>query len=195
MTTSSLFFMAKPPAPVVVAMTQSLTELGLTRRLGDALWPAQRWNQLFSQPLPSTPALRQGMTDIGAQLQGVAFTMQLNRLGSAVAPEQRMHWKFFPTHKPAAFTALQAALRTGMRGYGLPDLPGQAPQLLFSDSAPQKLPRQEILPIAWRVDELLLVECGSDGRHVETLQRWPLRPAPQGWESQCELWTDEAATV
>ena len=188
MHTPSLFFMAKPPTEVRHAMQQALAENGWDSQLGDTLFAPDHWHQSLSYPLPSTPALRHNLMEIGAHIRSQAFTVLLNRIAGTAADPAAIHWKFHATTKPAAFDALQAHIRDGLQAHGIEGMPGHSPHVTFSYWAPHKLARQEIRPIPWRIDEVLLVESQGDPYHYDVLGRWSLRPAPQGLESQRELW-------
>ncbi|WP_326536028.1 2'-5' RNA ligase family protein [Pseudorhodoferax sp.] len=188
MTTPSLFFMAKPSTEVRHAMQQVLADNGWDGQLGDTLFAPDNWHQSLSHPMPSTPARRHALMEIGAHVRSQAFTLLLNRIAGTAADPTSIHWKFYATTRPAGLDALLANIRDGLQAQGLDGMPGHSPHVTVSYWAPHKLARQPIRPIPWRIDEVLLVESQGDPYRYNTLGRWSLRPAPQGLESQRELW-------
>lgn len=169
-------------------MQRALAENGWDTALGDTLLAADHWHQALSHPLPSTPALRHAMVEIGAHIRSQAFTVLLNRMAGTAADQTAIHWKFHATGKTPAFDALLANIRDGLQTLGLEGMPGHSPHVTVSQRAPHKLARQEVRPMAWRIDEVLLVESHADPCRYDTLGCWSLRPVPQGLESQRELW-------
>lgn len=185
-----LLFMAQPPAPVRQAMALTLDQGGWTQQLADSLSPPANWHQSLSHPLPASPELVQGMRALEPQITAMAaFTLVFRRLSAQADAGQRIHWAF---HAPGAcqpLADLVAALRTGLEALGVPPMPGHRPHVTVSYWAPHALAPTPIAPIAWRVDHVLLVECRGQGKayHYQPLERWSLRPAPPGWESQAAL--------
>lgn len=182
--------MAQPAPEVRLAMERALTTHGLDKQLDGALFDSQNWHQSLSHPLPSSSALCNRMMDMGSRIKATAFTMDLNQIRGKgpVGPSNTIHWAFHATTRPAAFDALVAAVREAFHQEGVRDMSGHTPHVTISYWAPDKLATTKIQPIAWRIDELLLVESRSDPYRYHTLAKWPLRPAPAGLESQRELW-------
>ncbi|KQP22669.1 2'-5' RNA ligase family protein [Pseudorhodoferax sp. Leaf267] len=181
--------MAKPSPDVCEQMQRILATEGWDRQLGEALFDAQNWHQSLSHPLPYSDALRNRLLDIGSRIDAAAFTTVLNRVrGSGLAGQaDAIHWAFHAT-RPPAFDALVKTIRDGLQTLGLEGMPGHSPHVTISYWAPTRLAVQKIAPIAWRIEELLLVETCSSPYRDRTLASWPLRPVPAGLESQRELW-------
>lgn len=190
MVTFSLLFMAKPPAEVRQAMLRTMEDKGWARALGDALSKPENWHQSLSHPVDGSSLLREAMLVLGSRVTAVAFTMVFNRVVGNSGSDGNIHWAFHARGAPRPLAELVAALRRGLEVLGLEDMPGHRPHATVSYRAPHRLPSTPILPIAWRVDELLLVETRGrgDGYHYHPLASWPLRPVPPGLESQRELW-------
>ena len=190
MTAPSLFFMAKPQSRVRQAMLQVLSRAGWDRQLGDSLFPPDNWHQSLSHPVRSTPALRQGMLEAGPRIQATAFTMLLRHVRGKSGMDNAIHWEFTGQGAPRPFAALVDAVRLSLRRLALDGMPGHSRHVTVSYRAPGPLASTEIVPIAWRIDEVLLVESAGSGAdfHYRTLGSWPLRAAPPGQESQRDLW-------
>lgn len=182
--------MAKPAPEVCGHMQGLLAAGGWDRQLGDTLFDPQNWHQSLSHPLPYSLALRDCLLELGSRIEAAAFTMVLNRVrGSGMAGQaDAIHWAFHATQRPAAFDALVRCIRDGLQTVGLQGMPGHSPHVTISYWAPGKLRAQKIPPVAWRIDEFLLVESCNAPYRYRTLSRWPLRPVPAGLESQRTLW-------
>jgi 2'-5' RNA ligase len=190
MTVPSLFFMAKPQSRVRQAMLQVLANAGWDRQLGDTLFAPDNWHQSLSHPVASTPALRQGMLEAGPHIQATAFTMALRHVRAKAGLDNAIHWAFTGQGAPRPFAALVEAVRLSLRRLALDGMPGHSRHVTVSYRAPGPLASTEIVPIPWRIDEVLLVESAGSGAgfHYRQLGRWPLRAAPPGPESQRALW-------
>ena len=190
MSSPSLLFMVKPSAEVRFAMQRVLSTNGWDRELGSALFAPENWHQSISAPLPSFDEMRDCLLDIGARIQAVAFTIVLDRLdGSGSEASETIHWTFRATRRPPAFEVLQDAIREHLKqDAGLEGLPRHTPHVTVSYWAPHRIASTRIRPIAWRVDELLLVESRNAPYRYHTLANWPLQHAPAGLESQMEIW-------
>lgn len=186
----SLLFMAQPAPNVRLAIQQALAAHSLDQRLGNAIFDPQNWHQSLSHPLPSSPALCKRMVDMGSHIDASAFTVVLNRIRGTgpVKPDNTIHWALHATTRPTAFDALVTAIRESFQQLGLAGMPGHTPHVTVTYCAPGQLTTMKIRPIAWRIDELLLVESRNDPYRYHLLARWPLRAAPAGLESQQELW-------
>jgi 2'-5' RNA ligase len=190
MTPPALFFLAKPPSRVRQAMLQTLALAGWDRQLGDTLFAPDNWHQSLSHPVASTPALRQGMLEAGPRIQATAFTLLLKHVRGKAGPTDAIHWEFTGQGAPRPFAALVDAVRMGLRKLALDGMPGHSRHVTVSYRAPGPLASTEIVPIPWRIDEILLVESEGSGAHYHyrTLGSWPLRAVPPGPESQRDLW-------
>ncbi len=189
MAAPSLLFMAKPPPEVRQALRRTLAEQGWDRQLGDTAFDSENWHQSLSHPVPADSTLRDRLVHVGARTTAVAFTVVLNRVRGTGGPGHAIHWAFRAGSTPRPFSALVAALRAGLVDEGLESMPGHSPHVTVSYRAPHPLASTVIRPIAWRIDELLLVKSRSEpSYHYHTLGRWPLQPVPAGLESQRDLW-------
>ena len=186
----SLLFMAQPATEVWQAMQHTITAEGWDRQLGDALFDPRNWHQSLSHPLPFSVPTRDCMMNVGARIDAAAFTMVLDSVrgsGKAEGPKS-IRWAFHATKRPPGFDALLVAIRNALAQEGLEGMPEHSSHVTISYWAPSRLAATKIRPIAWRVDELLLVESRGHPYHYHPLARWPLRTAPAGLESQVELW-------
>ena len=180
---SRLIIMAKPPAATLAAMVQVLRERELEQQLGAEMFDPANWHQSFSDRFPDSPEFRASLKRACGQVVAEPFVLSLNRIGGTEG-----HWEFRVRGRPKGFTALLTAIRAALRAERITDVEGNSPHVRISDRAPASLPSTPIVPIDWRIDELLLVRGGGDPYRYETLGRWPFAgtaaaQSPQmGWE-------------
>lgn len=174
-----LLFMAKPSPEVVAAMWRAITRNGLDY---STLFPKDNWHQTLSDRYGDTPEMRQKMLRAGAGVQAQACTLVLNRIRDQVNKDQgedTIHWAFRARGRPHCFDALLSAVRHALYEEGVATATGHTPHSTISYWAPTRLGPTRMDPIAWTIDEILLVVGGASERYsYETIGRWPLQPAP-----------------
>lgn len=171
-------------------MLQTLAEHGWDAELDDTLFRPAHWHQSLSDSVDADDRLRDAMLALGDGIDMAAFTLEFNRVRGARAPNGRIHWTFHAKGHPKPFAALVEAICNGMQTLGVQNLQARSPHVTVSYHAPRTLRSTPVVPIAWRLDELLLVEKrgAGDGFHYAPLRAWRLRRAPPGPESQRTLW-------
>lgn len=176
MTVARLLMMAQPPPGVRQALLAALRRQGLEARLGRRMFPARNWHQTLSDRYVDSPSNRAGLLCAGARLSARAFTLTFNCVRDQ-AGGGLIHWAFRAKREPG-FAALLAAVQDVLAGEGFGTSgSGHAPHLTLSYDAPDRLGSTAIEPVAWRIDELLLVVGGaSSPYHYDVLGRWPLLP-------------------
>ncbi|KRB28801.1 MULTISPECIES: hypothetical protein [unclassified Acidovorax] len=175
--------MAKPPPEVAAAMWIAIARNGLEQ---STLSPMDNWHQTLSDRYGDTPEMRQRMLRAGADVKARACTLVLNRIRDGVHKEQgktTIQWSFRARGRPQCFDALLAAVRHALSTEGLATKTGHTPHTTISYWAPTRLGPTQMNPIAWTIDEILLVvgrndESYSNRYSYETIGRWPLQPAP-----------------
>ncbi|WP_082615447.1 hypothetical protein [Acidovorax sp. Root267] len=174
-----LIFVAKPSPEVAAAMWRTVALNGLD---SSTLSPQDNWHQTLSDRYGDTPEVRQKMLRVGARVRAQACTLVLNRIRDGVHKEQgknTIHWSFRARGRPHCFDALLVAVRQALYEEGLATETGHTPHSTISYWAPTRLGPTRMDPIAWTLDELLLV-VGGNGKSYsyETIGRWPLQPVP-----------------
>lgn len=178
---SRLIFMAKPPPEVASAMWIAIARNGLEQ---STLSPMDNWHQTLSDRYGDTPEMRQKMLRAGAGVKARACTLVLNRIRDGVYKDQgktTIQWSFRARGRPHCFDALLAAVRHALSTEGLATKTGHTPHTTISYWAPTRLGPTQMNPIAWTIDEILLVVGRNDesgSYSYETIGRWPLQPAP-----------------
>lgn len=174
-----LLFVAKPPPEVIAAMWMAVARNGLDN---SALFPRDNWHQTLSDRYVDTPDMRQKMLRAGASVKAQACTLVFNRIRDQVHKDRgeiAIHWAFRARGRPPCFHALLAAIERALYEQGLTTETGHTPHSTISYRAPARLGRTYMDPIAWTIDEVLLVVGGSTQPYrYETIGRWPLLPMP-----------------
>lgn len=174
-----MIFMAMPPLAVRSEMQRALVEHGLAARLGRAMFAPENWHQSLAGRFDGGLVLRDRLLRVGSRIDATAFTMTLNRLRGEHAAGAAAHWAFHAHGRPPGLMALQAAVRQALAGEGQVVEGGHSGHVTISYRAPGPLPTVKITPIAWTIDEVLLVHAGGLPYRYDVLGRWPLRPAPR----------------
>lgn len=177
-----LSFKALPPEGVRADLQARLAPFGW-----DALRPhifdVRRWHQSLSTPVEVRPGLRERLLRAGDRVNAAAFTLVFDRLSGAAAREGAIHWTLRARRTPGEFDALVSEVRHQLQREGVGEPHGHTAHITISYQAPHALATRSITPVAWPIDEILLVEAGGQHPGYEILARYPLRPRPQG-----ELW-------
>ena len=177
MSPPKLIVMAKPPPTVRNAMLQALRDLGLEKRLGNAMFEPENWHQTLSSLYPDAPQYLDALARTCATVSAERFPFSLDRIvGSKI---DKIHLAFRATRTPKGMSALKSAIRNNLRMSGLIDEAKNSPHVTISYRAPELLGTISITPIVWSIDEFLLVRNGGKPFHYEELGRWSLKaPAP-----------------
>ncbi len=177
-----LSFMAMLPPEVRERLRHVALACGWMEQ-AEGMFDARHWHQSLSSPMDLRSGLVERMLAAGRHIEAERVSLLFNRIAGPPSGADKTHWAFRTQGRPHAFDALVTSVRTALLHQGLEDPSGHAPHITISYRAPHAIATQWIAPIAWRIDEVSLVQGGGEPFHYETLARWPLRPTPQ-----LELW-------
>ncbi len=116
------------------------------------------------------------LREAGSRIVATAITIILRRLVSGRNDDRgNYHRRVEPLGVPNGFmqlfNAINAAIDEPFRSKSL-----KTPHITISYRAPSAFAPRVISPVAWNIEELLLVEGGGDPYHYKVLDRWALRP-------------------
>ncbi|MDN0077587.1 hypothetical protein QU481_22455 [Crenobacter sp. SG2303] len=170
--------MAKPPPAVLSAMVSAVRHHGLDTRLGSRLFAPDNWHQSLSSRYFVEARLLDRLLRAGDRVSAVMCPMTLNRINSGRPTTGRMHWAFQAHGDPKELKALRLAIQAALLAEGLDAPSTPTPHVTISYLAPSPLPSQQIEPIDWTIDEILLVEGGGAPYRYRTIATWPLAAPP-----------------
>lgn len=152
---------------------------GLDRRLRGAMFAPGNWHQSWSERVfDPTPAECDALLQVGARVRAHACTLPFNRIDSSGDEPGRIHWTLRARGRPAAFDAAAACIRTTLADAGHAAIAtGVSPHITLSYCARDTLEKIALdPPLAWTIDELLLVIGGGQPYAYEVIGHWPLLP-------------------
>lgn len=169
MTNPRLILLSKPLPLVLERMAAAVSQHGLDRRLGAAMFEACNWHQSWSGRYEDNPSMRARLERIGSRLASAkAFTQPFNRIGGTG------HWTLLGRGRPQGYRDVLHAAQSALQQDGL-DAPGHAPHVTICYWPPTPLKSVPILPIACPIDEILLVVGKGSPYRYETLASWKLQ--------------------
>ena len=174
-----LFFASMPPAAWRERLQALMTAHGLDRRLRGAMFAPGNWHQSWSERVfDPTPADCDALLQAGAGIRAHACTLSFNRIDSSGEEPGRIHWTLRARGRPAAFDAAAARIRTTLADAGHAAIAtGVNPHVTLSYCARDALAKLALdPPLAWTIDELLLVIGGGQPYAYDVIGRWPLLP-------------------
>lgn len=128
---------------------------------------------------------------VAAQLRAAPFDWTLEQAHSFQTPNGYPWW-LGPRETPPALRTLYDTLRKAAAQFGVEfPRPRLTPHLTIRYEPRLALPPTAIQPIAWTVDEFVLIRSPLEGRaaEYELLGRWPLNAAPEPEPAaQLKLW-------
>jgi 2'-5' RNA ligase len=103
------------------------------------------------------------LLQVGARVRAHACTLPFNRIDSSGDEPGRIHWTLRARGRPAAFDAAAACIRTTLADAGHAAIAtGVSPHITLSYCARDTLEKIALdPPLAWTIDELLLVIGGG----------------------------------
>jgi len=188
-----LFFALWPSDAVRQACDAAARELRLKMQPAGYLSNAERYHitLLFLGDTVSEEA-EAAAGEAAGRLSAAPFTLTLDTAGSF--RNKRVPWWLGPRETPAGLTQLYERLNDAMLAARvLPERMKFAPHLTVLRDAHQALPVTPIRPIAWPVEDFVLLRSRLDLKPMqyEILGRWPLNgtaiaaPPPK---PQMDLW-------
>jgi 2'-5' RNA ligase len=170
--------MAKPQPAVLSAMVSAVRHHGLDTRLGSRLFAPENWHQSLSSPYFVKAKPLDKLLRAGGRVSAVMCPMTLNRINSGRPTTGRVHWAFQAHGDPKELKALRLAIQAALLAEDLDAPSTSTPHVTISYLAPSPLPSQQIEPIDWTIDEILLVEGGGAPYRYRTIASWPLAAPP-----------------
>ncbi|MCW3479210.1 2'-5' RNA ligase family protein [Neisseriaceae bacterium JH1-16] len=170
--------MAKPQPAVLSAMVSAVRHHGLDTRLGFRLFAPENWHQSLSSRYFVEAGLRDKLLRAGDRVSAVMCPVTLNRINSGWETPGRRDWAFRTRGDPKELKALRLAIQAALLAEGLDAPSTPTPHVTISYLAPSPLPSQQIEPIDWTIDEILLVEGGGAPYHYRTIATGPLAAPP-----------------
>ncbi len=190
---SNRLFFALWPTEAVRAQTQrAAADLKIRMQPTGRPVPIERYHVtllfLGDQVAPEQQAAALRAAD---QLRAAPFKWTLEQANSFQTPNGYPWW-LGPRETPPALRALYDTLRKAVAQSGV-EIPRSrlTPHLTIRYEPRLALPPTAIQPIAWNVDEFVLIRSPLDGRSAEyeLLGRWPLNAAPEPEPAaQLKLW-------
>ena len=174
-----LSFKALPPEAVRADLQARLAPFGWGASQPNG-FDVLRWHQSLSTPVEVRAGLRERLLRAGDRIDATAFTLVFDRLSGAATREGNIHWTLRARRAPGEFDALVSEVRRQLRQEGVNEPHGHTAHITISYKAPHALTTRAIPPVAWPIDEVLLVEAGGPHPGYDILARRSLRPHPQG---------------
>ena len=164
------FFMAKPPSTVLAALQEAIPADEL-EVLGSSLFYPENWHQsLSSEKYTSEPGVIEMLRRAGARISATAVTIVFSRLSST-----GKHRRLQPGGTPEGFRALLDAVENALDERFRSKM-RKTPHITISYWSPLRMLPRSIRPVAWTIDEVLLVEGGGNPYHSKELDCWRLSP-------------------
>ncbi len=177
--TPRLIVMTKPPPAVLDTLKQTVAAQGLEKRLGAAMFEPGNWHQTLSARFPDEPRFERLLQDACSRVVAEAFTLSLDRVVGPASDDKPIHWTLLAARAPKGLVALLAAIRSSLQTLGVHDESRHRAHITISYRAPSPLTEIRFTPVAWPVENFLLVRGGGQPYRYTELCRWPLTPAPQ----------------
>ncbi|WP_066097854.1 2'-5' RNA ligase family protein [Xanthomonas massiliensis] len=174
-----LFFASMPPPAWREQAQARVAAHDLDRRLRGAMFAPGNWHQSWSERVfDPTPAECDALLRVGAAILAHACTLHFNRIDGSGDEPGRIHWTLRARGRPRAFDATAACIRTALADAGHAAIAtGVTPHMTLSYCARETLQRIALdPPLAWTLDELLLVVGAGRPYAYEVIGRWPLLP-------------------
>ncbi|HEY0973578.1 MAG TPA: RNA 2',3'-cyclic phosphodiesterase [Solimonas sp.] len=176
-----LFFALWPTAEVREASQQAARDLKIRMQPTGYLSSAERYHITLLFLGDTVPPEREAAAlQAAARVRAAPFDLTLDHAASFRTP-QGFPWWLGMREPPAALRTLYEQLREAMvRGGAAPERLRFTPHLTILRDPRLALPPTAIKPIAWRVEEFVLIRSHLDRSPVEyeLLGRWPLNAPP-----------------
>ena len=172
-----LFFAAIPASEESAAWHARLDGAGVTTRLGRSLFPSRNWHQTLSDRHfnPDARTL-QCLLDAGDAITADSVALQFNRVTWSKS-DKGIHCTLRAHGRPASFDALLASVQRALATTGLADGESHSPHITLSYSTNALHPTVAIVPIDWRIHDVVLLKGHGDPYRYDVLGRWPLKPS------------------
>ena len=174
-----ILFMAMPPPAPEQAVQAAIARHRIDRRLRGALSSAMHWHQSFSDRIfsPSAEEIA-ALLRVGSIISAHACTLQFDRIDSSGDEPGKIHCTLRARGRPKAFDDLALGVKTHLENEGFSAIAtGVTPHVTLSYCASERIDRIELdPPIAWTINELLLVIGGGEPFGYDIIGRWPLLP-------------------
>ena len=170
------FFGAMPPPESAEQWLTHFTSAGVVSKLGRRLFPMQYWHQSLSgRHFAPTTATIARLMQAGERISAHAVTLRLNRIKwSQGEIDPKSHCTLLAQGRPQAFDFLLAGVQEALRTMGLADDEGHRPHVTLSYDAGDIHPTMMIIPIEWKIDEVLLLKGHGNPYRYDIIGRWPL---------------------